>query len=96
MKISCPQCGATARPVTRGQALGSVLGITSGGILALLGAVRETSGYGPAERAAAIVLSVLGAASFGGLTGSRVGKLVDEHTLQRYRCSKCRREFRSP
>lgn len=94
MKISCPKCGAAARPVTRGQAVGSVLGITSGGILALLAALRETSGYGPVERTAAIVLSVLGAASFGGLTGSQVGKLIDEQAVRQYRCPKCLKKFR--
>ncbi len=94
MKISCPLCGTASRPITRGQTIGSVLGITSGGILALLGTVRETSGYGPVERAAAVILGVLGAASFGGLTGSRVGKLIDEHAIRHYRCPKCRKEFR--
>lgn len=95
MKVSCPQCGATAHSVTRGQAVGSVLGITSGGVLALLGALRETSGYGPVERTAAIVLSVLGAASFGGLTGSRVGKLLDEHVVRYSYCPHCRCRFKT-
>lgn len=94
MKISCPHCGTASRPITRGQTIGSVLGITSGGILALLGTVRETSGYGPVERAAAVILSVLGAASFGGLTGSRVGKLIDEHVVRYTYCPRCHIRFK--
>lgn len=94
MKISCPRCGTASRPLTRGQAIGSVLGITSGGILALLGTVRETSGYGPVERAAAVILGVLGAASFGGLTGSRVGKLIDEHVVRYAYCPRCHIRFK--
>ncbi len=94
MKISCPHCGASARPVTRAQETASVLGIVTGGVAGFIAALRETDGCGPIERSAIIVLSVLGSASFGGLTGSRVGKLIDEQAVRLYRCPKCLTEFR--
>lgn len=93
MKIFCSKCGSIAQPAKRGQAIGSMLGITSGGMAALIASSRETDGYGPVERTAAILLSVLAAASFGGLAGSRVGKLIDENVFPRYKCSKCGNSF---
>lgn len=94
MKTICPKCGSAARPVTKAQAVGSMLGIAAGGLAALIASVRETSGYGPVERATAVILSVLGTASFGGVTGARVGKLLDEHVIQRYQCTQCGNFFR--
>lgn len=94
MKISCPHCGASARPVTRAQETASVLGIVTGGVAGFIAALRETDGCGQIERSAVIVLSVLGSASFGGLTGSRVGKLIDEQLIRSAYCFRCRSRFK--
>ena len=94
MKILCPKCGSGALPEKKGQAIGSIIGITSGGLAALIASSRETEGGNPIERAATILLNVLAASSFGGITGSRVGKLIDENIFPRYQCSKCGNLFR--
>jgi len=78
----CPRCGSDGymSPKNHAQRVGTVLGGTLG-VLARLGAIVS----GPAASVAALLA--------GAVTGQKIGEIVDDHVIRRYRCVKCGMEI---
>lgn len=105
VKILCPQCGCSANLLGHAQAIGTATGVTAGAVGVLAGILARTQTVASAVRclgisgaaigsAANVVISLLAAASFGGVTGAQAGKLVDEHLISIYKCPKCGTQFK--
>ncbi len=106
MSIQCPQC-QSRRISTKnfGKKAGGVIGTAGGGISGAAGALSgaEVGGMvgsvgGPVGIAlgalsGAILGGLLGAAT-GGITGSKLGEVIDQRLLDNYVCRDCGHTFR--
>jgi outer membrane lipoprotein SlyB len=76
-KLKCPNCeGNYMVPNDYAQTVGTVVGGTFG-LLARMGAIVS----GPVGTLAAVLA--------GAVTGQKLGEVLDDHVIKRYRCTKC-------
>src|SRR5690606_15207907 len=102
----CPRCGSQRVVYTHyGQRVGGTVGTVAGAVSgaatsgptgALIGSrIGMQVGViaGPAGVGAGAVLGAIAGAFAGCLAGLRLGRVVDQHLLCRYRCLDCRSHF---
>lgn len=101
MKVYCPKCSQPAIPINYTRGASTAVGIVSGGgciIAGMVNGARAGSCLGATGIAVGSVvgatMAVLFGASSGGITGSQVGRMIDENIIGRWRCTKCGHRFK--
>lgn len=98
MKVFCPKCSTIAHPINYARGPATLAGIVAGGggvIAHIVNGIRSGARFGPVGAALGSVLTVLFAASTGGISGSQVGRLIDENVIGHWHCSKCGHKFKA-